>query len=320
MGKRLLVGLFVVFIASIPGTRSVEAEAVNTNFVSLSPYSAVLMVASEALGQTLYRQEFRFFGTALFFRPVADGGGDGGSDGGSGTGTGGDGSDGGSDSGGSGSDASDSSGSASDSTGPSDNSDPDSDPAPTTDPTDPTAVNNTMDFATQQAHDAVANPFGSVSDRAPLDNTIANSAGAKSVPGSASEPGSQRSPGNPGQEPNAVPPAAPPAQRRAEIHAVIVSGLADPSQVLTGNVHLTGGIVALGSPDPTAPQTPGRWDPNVKITPDPELLNGHKIPPLVPNVIDVRIMHHEVSATIESAGSISGQPVPAPNNAGSSGP
>jgi hypothetical protein len=68
------------------------------------------------------------------------------------------------------------------------------------------------------------------------------------------------------------------------------------------------------------PQTPGRWDPNVKITPDPELLNGHKIPPLVPNVIDVRIMHHEVSATIESAGSISGQPVPAPNNAGSSGP
>ena len=99
MGKRLLVGLFVVFSASIPGTRSVEAQAVNTNFVSLSPYSAVLMVASEALGQTLYRQEFRFFGTALFFRPVADGGGDGGSDGGSGTGTGGDGGDGGSDSG-----------------------------------------------------------------------------------------------------------------------------------------------------------------------------------------------------------------------------
>jgi hypothetical protein len=155
-----------------------------------------------------------------------------------------------------------------------------------------------MDFATQQAHDAVANPFGGVSDRAPLDNTIANSAGAKSVPGSASESGSPGSPGNPGQEPNAVPPAAPPAQRRAEIHAVIVSGLADP----------------------TAPQTPGRWDPNVKITPDPELLNGHKIPPLVPNVIDVRIMHHEISATIESVGSISGQPVPAPNNAGSSGP
>ena len=49
-------------------------------------------------------------------------------------------------------------------------------------------------------------------------------------------------------------------------------------------------------------------DPNVRITPDPELLNGDKIPPLVPNVIDVRIMHHEVSATMESEGTISGQP------------
>jgi hypothetical protein len=89
---------------------------------------------------------------------------------------------------------------------------------------------------------------------------------------------------------------------------VIVSSLSDPSQVLTGNVNLTGGIVALGPPDPTSPQIAGRWDPNVRITPDPELLNGDKIPPLVPNVIDVRIMHHEVSATMESEGTISGQP------------
>jgi hypothetical protein len=50
------------------------------------------------------------------------------------------------------------------------------------------------------------------------------------------------------------------------------------------------------------------WDPNVKITPDPELLNGNKIPPLIPNVFDVRIMHHEVSATIESTGMVSDQP------------
>jgi hypothetical protein len=79
---------------------------------------------------------------------------------------------------------------------------------------------------------------------------------------------------------------------------------------------LTGGIVALGSPNSTTPQPPGRWDPNVKITPDPELLNGHKIPPLVPMVIDVRIVHHEISATMESDGSINGQPEPTLNNPG----
>jgi hypothetical protein len=64
----------------------------------------------------------------------------------------------------------------------------------------------------------------------------------------------------------------------------------------------------MGSANPNAPQQPGRWDPNVKITPDPELLNGHKIPALVPNVFDVRITHHEVSATIESTGTISDRP------------
>ena len=53
--------------------------------------------------------------------------------------------------------ASDSSGSASgsggpsDNTGPSDNGDPDSDPPAATHPTDPTAVNNAVDFAAQQA-------------------------------------------------------------------------------------------------------------------------------------------------------------------------
>ncbi len=69
----------------------------------------------------------------------------------------GDGSGDGSDSGDSGSGASDSSGSASgsggpsDNTGPSDNGDPDSDPPAATDPTDPTAVNNAVDFAAHQA-------------------------------------------------------------------------------------------------------------------------------------------------------------------------
>jgi hypothetical protein len=62
------------------------------------------------------------------------------------------------------------------------------------------------------------------------------------------------------------------------------------------------------------------YDAVAKITPDPELLNGHKIPPLVPNIIDVRIMDHEISATIESEGSISGQKDAAPNKAVPGGP
>ena len=317
------MSIIVLFLASILSAPSVGAQVVNTNFVSLPSCSALLRAACETLVQEPYREKLRFLGAAFFFHPEADGGGDGGGDGGSGTGDGGDGSGGASDSGDASSGASDSSGSASNSAGSSDNSDPDSDPPAATDPTDPTAVNNAVDFAAQQAYDAVANPFGGVPGTVALQNSIANSAGTESVPGS---PGGTQSPGNPGspgREPNSAPPpptAETPAKRRAEIHAVIVSGLADPSQVLRGNVHLTGGIVALGSPDSSAPQPPGRWDPNVKITPDPELLNGNKIPPLVPNVIDVRIMHHEVSATMESEGSISDQPEPALNNAGRDGP
>ena len=126
------------------------------------------------------------------------------------------------------------------------------------------------------------------------------------MPGGPEEPGTF-SPGPPTPAAEPVPPTTgvPPA-RRAQIHAVIVSNLSDPSQVLSGNVNLTGGIIALGPPTPS--QKPGRWDPNVQITPDPDLLNGSKIPPLVPNVIDVRITHYEVTATIESQGSVSGQP------------
>jgi hypothetical protein len=87
---------------------------------------------------------------------------------------------------------------------------------------------------------------------------------------------------------------------------VIVSGLSDASQVLRGNVELTGGVVALGPP--TATLKPGRWDPNVRIIPDPDLLNGTKIPPITPVVVDVRIMHYELSSTVESEGSVNDVP------------
>jgi len=164
----------------------------------------------------------------------------------------------------------------------------------------------TLDFAAQQAYDAINTPWGGVPVSSTFGNEVQLRPGDNPLPGGAEEPGTF-SPGAPAPPREPVPPTTgtPPA-RRAQIHAVIVSNLSDPSQVLSGNVNLTGGIIALGPPTPS--QKPGHWDPNVHITPDPDLLNGSKIPPIVPNVIDVRITHYEVTATIESQGSVSDQP------------
>ena len=163
-----------------------------------------------------------------------------------------------------------------------------------------------LDFAAQQAYDAITTPWGGVPAQSTFGNDAQLALSGNSVPGRPEEPGTF-SPASPTLPAEAVPPTTgtPPA-RRAQIHAVIVSNLSDPSQVLSGNVNLTGGIIALGPPKPS--QKPGHWDPNVHITPDPDLLNGSKIPPIVPNVIDVRITHYEVTATIESQGSVSDQP------------
>jgi hypothetical protein len=183
-------------------------------------------------------------------------------------------------------------------------------PASVTDATDasvtavPSVTAPALDFAAQQAYDAVNNPWGGVPGPTPASGLEVGTRG-NPAPGEPGEPGAT-SPGPP-TPPEPLPPITGiPPGRRAQIHAVIVSNLSDPSQVLSGNVNLTGGIIALGPPAPS--QKPGRWDPNVQITPDPDLLNGSKIPPNVPNVIDVRITHYEVTATIESKGSISDHP------------
>jgi hypothetical protein len=298
MGRGLFLGLMVAWILN---ARSLDAQIVSPDPCSLSAFSTLLRAAYRTLVPVLFRENVERHAAGFLFDPQADGGsGDGGSgDGGSGDGGSGDG---GSGDGGSGDGTDDSTG-PTDNSAPSDNTGPDA-VAPPTDPTTETAV----DFAAQQAFDAVVNPFGGFPGPVVLQNGTDARTGANPVPGSPTEPGS---PGGPGRGPRAFPPAPTantPPPPRAQIHAVIASNLSDPSQILTGSVNLTGGIIALGSANSPTPQKAGRWDPNVTVTPDPELLNGDKIPPLVPNVIDVRIMHHEVSATIESAGSTSGQP------------
>jgi hypothetical protein len=103
---------------------------------------------------------------------------------------------------------------------------------------------------------------------------------------------------------NLLPPPSAPAGAPSNIHAVIVSGLSDPAKVIvSSNVTLTGGIVALGK-NGSSPANSSAWSPGLKIVPDYALLTGEKIPPVTPNIIDVRIVRQEVTA---------GFPSPSPN-------
>jgi hypothetical protein len=191
MRRELCFGLLVAWVVS---ARLLDAQVINASSVSLPAFSGVLIAACETLLPEPYWEKLRFFGATFFFHPEADGGGDGGSgtgsggDGGSGTGTGGDGGGGASDSGDASSGASDSSGSASDSTGPGDNGDPDPDPGTTDNgiganeaPTDPITNVTALDFAAQQAYDAVANPFGGVPNTVFLQHGIANRASDRTL-------------------------------------------------------------------------------------------------------------------------------------------
>lgn len=99
----------------------------------------------------------------------------------------------------------------------------------------------------------------------------------------------------------------PPPATRSNIHAIIISGLSDPAKVIASqNVTVTGGVVALGK-DATPPATPSNWSPGLRIVPDYALLTGEKIPPVTPNILDVRIVRQEVTADFPS-------PSPQPSN------
>jgi hypothetical protein len=95
--------------------------------------------------------------------------------------------------------------------------------------------------------------------------------------------------------PKAEPPGNPvPVPVSTSVHAVIISGRSDPAKIVTSqNVTLTGGVVALGK-DPAPPSVPSAWTTGLHILPDEALLTGAKIPPVTPNIVDVRIVKHEV--------------------------
>jgi hypothetical protein len=104
-------------------------------------------------------------------------------------------------------------------------------------------------------------------------------------------PVSNPPPGNPGS-----------GQISTNIHAVIISGRSDPAKIVTShNVTVTGGVVALGK-DPAPPATPSSWATGLRILPDEALLTGAKIPPVTPNIIDVRIVSHQVVGDLAAPG------------------
>lgn len=237
----------------------------------------------------LSRRIVECFGGTSVFAPQADGGGDGGGDGGSGGGDGG-GGDGGAGNGGgnSGGVGGDTSGNGDDSNGengtvadqsdlgnPGNNNDV-ADPSALSDPT--TVANNTVvDVPTNDPALGLRGPGSPGSD-------VAENDSVRIIPPSLSVP----RPGVAGD---------------VAINAVIVSGAPTPWDAIgkgpgVRNVVMTGGIVALGDTALAKPplgvtigtaNNPPEW---LRLRPDLRYLNGSLFPPVVPNVIDIRIISY----------------------------
>jgi hypothetical protein len=86
------------------------------------------------------------------------------------------------------------------------------------------------------------------------------------------------------------------------IHAVIVSSVRSPWNAISKapgvrNITLTGGLIALGTPPRPGETAPSGSPPSfLRVIPDPQLLSGSIIPPVIPNVIDVRIEGYSVTS------------------------
>jgi hypothetical protein len=95
-----------------------------------------------------------------------------------------------------------------------------------------------------------------------------------------------------------IPPGVTPSKASVDvaINAVIVSGAQSPWDAIAKapgvrNVIVTGGLIALGE-TPIDGELPngGPQPPWLRLIPDLRLMNGSVLPPVVPNVIDIRLL------------------------------
>ncbi|MGA8656122.1 MAG: hypothetical protein WB586_08215 [Chthoniobacterales bacterium] len=83
-----------------------------------------------------------------------------------------------------------------------------------------------------------------------------------------------------------------PAKKSVAIYGVIVGGAADPwtsvDASMVDSMTVNGGVAAIGSS--TLTRTGPNNSPLLTIIPDPGYLSGTRIPPITPNIFDVRII------------------------------
>jgi hypothetical protein len=179
-----------------------------------------------------------------------------------------------------------------------------------TSPTDPTTVTVAQTADPTSIADEVAALTDPVAISAAIqsipttdprggDVSSAPASSGSAAPGGVAGPGGAVAPGVPGP--------APPGGGGPEdvvIRGVIVSGAMSPWDAITRtpgvrNVTVVGGIIALGqTPLPGEVLVPGgrappRW---LRLIPDRDLESGKRFPPVVPNIIDVRILYFPVEA------------------------
>jgi hypothetical protein len=290
MGKGLLLGL-AAGAALLLSARPLDAQV--PYHAGLPAYSAFLLAAARALLPAIGQLE-RIW-PAFLFNPhpkAQDGGGDGGGSGGGDGGGSGDGSGSGGDSTGgdtSATGATSDPGAASD-PGAVDNTDA---VAPTTDPTaDLTAVPTAL---TPELDAIMSIPTtdprgGEVSAPTTTGGTTIGVPTGPTGPGPTLPTGTAPGPAPPGG------PGPPGGGVDVPINAIIVSGASSALNAIgkvpgVRNVIITGGVIALGRTP-----LPGEGPSPFRLIPDLRMLNGSVFPPVVPNVIDVRIMSNTIQA------------------------
>jgi hypothetical protein len=272
MGKGLCSSL-VILLALFLSTRSLGAQLRLDRGATLACAALARVAANRLVPALLHWSPGRLFAAFLFRPQTQDGGGSG--DGGGST-------DGGSSDGGS------TDGSSSDSASTDDGGDAAATAAAAADeaaaaenavgaPTDPTTDPTTV------TQDQEESPLDTIQAQATTDPR------GGAVPSSFDTPG-----GGLGPVPPSAGAGAPPAGPvDITINAVIVSGASSPWHAVqrapgVRNVTVNGGIIALGSiPLPREPP-PGPQPDWLYVNPDPQLVNGSVIPPVVPNIIDIR--------------------------------